>query len=231
MTSGRSTKNRRTWRTAARESAHQVLPPKGSSSPKTRLQGRVTGRSPNAARSPNIERCARPALGRLPAPAFDWLVEVGFKPGVTDNVGNTAREAVRDVVDREQRTGESGSTPLQYLLSGRKLTREDAWRLFDVNLRQTFYNADVLTTSLELANAVKLNDEELPVVARLCGLRSAMPADLLRALCDRFGLRLAALTRGPAGSLVVSAEGAWDARAPIIDVIDTVGAGDAVPAA
>ena len=89
----------------------------------------------------------------------------------------------------------------------------------------------MLTTSLELANAVKLNDEELPVVARLCGLRSAMPADLLRALCDRFGLRLAALTRGPAGSLVVSAEGAWDARAPIIDVIDTVGAGDAVPAA
>ena len=25
---------------------------------------------------------------------FDWLVEVGFKPGVTDNVGKTAKEAI-----------------------------------------------------------------------------------------------------------------------------------------
>jgi fructokinase len=110
-------------------------------------------------------------------------------------------------------------------------TREDAWRLFDVNLRQTFYNADVLTTSLELANAVKLNEEELPVVARLCGLGSAMPADLLRALCDRFGLRLAALTRGPGGSLVVGVDSVWESRAPRTNIVDTVGAGDAFTAA
>ena len=25
---------------------------------------------------------------------FDWLIEVGFRPGVTDNVGKTAREAI-----------------------------------------------------------------------------------------------------------------------------------------
>jgi fructokinase len=110
-------------------------------------------------------------------------------------------------------------------------TREEAWRLFDVNLRQTYYNASLLTASLELANAVKLNEEELPVVARLCGLGSAMPVDLLRRLCQRFGLRLAALTRGPGGSLVVGADGAWDARAPRTEVIDTVGAGDAFTAA
>jgi len=28
---------------------------------------------------------------------FDWLIEVGFKPGVTDNVGKTAKEAIEDV--------------------------------------------------------------------------------------------------------------------------------------
>src|SRR5216110_3386789 len=50
--------------------------------------------------------------------------------------------------------------------------------------------------SLDLANAVKLNEEELPVVARLCGLEHGTPLEQLRELCGRFGLRLAALTRG-----------------------------------
>ena len=43
---------------------------------------------------------SRSALGRLPPPAFDWMVEVGFKPGVTDNVGTTARAVVQDVLER-----------------------------------------------------------------------------------------------------------------------------------
>ena len=43
---------------------------------------------------------SRSAIARLPQPAFDWMVEVGFKPGVTDNVGTTARAVVQDVLDR-----------------------------------------------------------------------------------------------------------------------------------
>ncbi|HEV2671230.1 MAG TPA: PfkB family carbohydrate kinase, partial [Gemmatimonadales bacterium] len=109
-------------------------------------------------------------------------------------------------------------------------TREPAWRLFDVNLRQAFYDADVLAQSLELANAVKLNEEELPVVARLCELDSAPPVDQLRVLCDRFGLRIAALTRGACGSLLVTADGVWDSAAPSTEIVDTVGAGDAFTA-
>jgi len=110
-------------------------------------------------------------------------------------------------------------------------TRESSWRLFDVNLRQAYYDAGVLTTSLELANAVKLNDEELPVVAQLCGVRAAAPADQLRALCDRFGLKLAALTRGACGALLVTPDEAYESAAPPTVVADTVGAGDAFTAA
>ena len=110
-------------------------------------------------------------------------------------------------------------------------TREAAWRLFDVNLRQTYYDAGLLVESLDLANAVKLNEEELPVVARLCGLESGTPVEQLRELCGRFGLRLAALTRGACGSLLVSAQGAWEAPAPRTEIVDTVGAGDAFTAA
>ena len=110
-------------------------------------------------------------------------------------------------------------------------TRETAWRLFDVNLRQAYYGAEVLAESLELANAVKLNQEELPVVARLCGIESGPPVKQLGALCERFGLKLAALTRGASGSLLVNRHGVWGAAAPHTRIADTVGAGDAFSAA
>ena len=110
-------------------------------------------------------------------------------------------------------------------------TRDAAWRLFDVNLRQAYYDVDVLTTSLELANAVKLNEEELPVVAQLVGVPAAAPPEMLRALCDRFGLKLAALTRGACGSLLVTPDAVCESPAPPTEVVDTVGAGDAFTAA
>jgi fructokinase len=110
-------------------------------------------------------------------------------------------------------------------------TRDSSWRLFDVNLRQAYYDAGVLTASLELANAVKLNEEELPVVAQLCGLRAAPPMDQLRALCDRFGLKLAALTCGACGAVLVTPDEVCESAAPPTVVADTVGAGDAFTAA
>jgi fructokinase len=109
-------------------------------------------------------------------------------------------------------------------------TRDTTWRLFDVNLRAPYYDAGLLVESLELANALKLNEEELPVVARLCGLAGGSPVEQLRALCQRFGLRLAALTQGPKGSVLVTAGDAWHAPAPKTRVVDTVGAGDAFTA-
>ena len=110
-------------------------------------------------------------------------------------------------------------------------TRAATWRLFDVNLRQSYYDADVLMASLDLANAIKLNDAELPIVARLCGLESVSVVDQLRELCQRFALRLAALTRGPGGSVLVSDQDVCEAAAPRTAVVDTVGAGDAFTAA
>jgi fructokinase len=109
-------------------------------------------------------------------------------------------------------------------------TRSASWRLFDVNLRQSYYDADVLVESMELANAAKLNEEELPVVARLCGLAETTPVDQLRALCKRFDLRLAALTRGPCGSVLATPDRVCESPAAPTVVADTVGAGDAFTA-
>jgi phosphoribosylformylglycinamidine synthase len=72
---------------------------------------------------------SRSALARLPQPAFDWMVEVGFKPGVTDNVGTTAKAVVQDVLDRPLSPRESVYTSMQYFLRGNQLAREDVWRI------------------------------------------------------------------------------------------------------
>ena len=62
----------------------------------------------------------------IDAPAardFDYLVEVGFRPGVTDNVGRTAREAIQYITGRDFSAGEAVYTSVQYLLKG-ALTRQ-----------------------------------------------------------------------------------------------------------
>jgi fructokinase len=112
-----------------------------------------------------------------------------------------------------------------------KATHRRTWRLFDVNLRQDYCDETILTSSFEMANAVKLNDEELPIVARLCRLSASSAVDQLRMLCDWFGIRLAALTRGAAGSLLVTPSVVCESAAPTTVVRDTVGAGDAFTAA
>ena len=55
---------------------------------------------------------------------FDWLVEVGFKPGVTDNVGKTAKEAIEWRLGRKLNDEEKVYTSTQYLFRG-NLNREE----------------------------------------------------------------------------------------------------------
>jgi fructokinase len=106
-----------------------------------------------------------------------------------------------------------------------------ALRVFDVNLRQRFYDRETIDASLHLASAVKLNDEELPTIAALLSISAQAPRDVMRELMMRYGLRLAALTRGPNGALLLDERGEDDAAAPPTTVVDTVGAGDAFTAA
>jgi fructokinase len=108
--------------------------------------------------------------------------------------------------------------------------RESAWRLFDVNLRQSYYDADVLAKSLELARKLSPTRNS-PSWRSSWGSRGAAPQDLLRALCERFELKLVALTRGACGSLLVTPDAVSESAAPRTVVVDTVGAGDAFTAA
>ena len=104
-------------------------------------------------------------------------------------------------------------------------------RMFDVNLRHNFFDKEIVDTSMRLATALKLNIEELPVVARLCDVKGSDQLEQLRALLNRYELRIAALTCGPDGALLVTSEHTSECAAFPTDVVDTVGAGDAFTAA
>jgi phosphoribosylformylglycinamidine synthase len=57
----------------------------------------------------------------IDAPAakdFDFLIEVGYRPGVTDNIGRTAREAIEYITGTPFKAGEGVYTSVQYLLKG-----------------------------------------------------------------------------------------------------------------
>ena len=62
------------------------------------------------------------AIDRPMAKDFDFLVEVGFRPGVTDNVGRTAREAIEYITARPFQAGEGVYASVQYLFSGNLTT-------------------------------------------------------------------------------------------------------------
>lgn len=106
----------------------------------------------------------------------------------------------------------------------------NALKVYDINLRQDFYSAEIILRSLEHADILKLNDDELPVVARLLKI-AGEPLGMLQNLTTVFNLRLAVLTRGGQGSLLVSPEGVSDhPGADIKELKDTIGAGDAFTA-
>ena len=111
-----------------------------------------------------------------------------------------------------------------------RATRPDTLKVFDINLRQHYYSREVLEESLKLADILKINDEEIRIVADLFGLEGDDVA-ACRALIGRYDLRLVILTKGADGSEVITAGETIPQPAGEAKVVDTVGAGDSFTAA
>ena len=109
-------------------------------------------------------------------------------------------------------------------------TRRDCLRVFDINLRQNFYDAATIEASLNATDVLKLNHEELPILARLLHLSEKEDA-AIEALLHNYSLRLAALTRGGDGSVLYTKHRVSPHTGYPAAVVDTVGAGDAFTAA
>ena len=103
-------------------------------------------------------------------------------------------------------------------------------RIFDVNLRQLFYNKDVLRTSFQHAHIVKLNEQELLQISSLLNLGAGTAKALAKRLLEEYGLRLVCITLGDRGSILVSNDQTVEHTGFRVKVADAVGAGDAFTA-
>ncbi len=110
-------------------------------------------------------------------------------------------------------------------------TKPDCLRIFDINIRQSFYNKVIVDDMLRLSNICKLNNDELLVVAKLLDLAGS-ETDILSMLTERYSLKLIVLTKAEFGSrLYAQNENSEHKGITPERIADTVGAGDAFTAA
>ncbi len=108
-------------------------------------------------------------------------------------------------------------------------TPEKCLRVYDINIRQDYYDIAWIESSLNLATILKLNDDEVDLLASMLKL-PANHTQFAEALIDKYDLNLVCITRGANGCLVVSLDDSIDVPGEPIEVADTVGAGDAFTA-
>src|SRR5450830_1752959 len=83
------------------------------------------------------------------------------------------------------------------------LNNSTGLRFLDINLRAPWYNEDVIRQSLQHADIVKMNDEELKLVAELLGFDTNKPEASVIALMQKFKLRQFLVTCGALGAWVL----------------------------
>lgn len=122
-----------------------------------------------------------------------------------------------------QRSKESRETIMKFL----DATPKDCLKIFDINLRGTFYNKEIIQNGLRHCDVLKINDEELIIVGRLFGYPGLDIEEKCRLIMKRYNLKMVVLTCGTNGSYVFAPN---DVKSfmptPKVEVADTVGAGD-----
>ena len=125
-----------------------------------------------------------------------------------------------------QRSAVSRNTILRFLGT----MDADTERIYDINLRQSFYSLEVIEESLKRATILKLNDEEIEVVKALLQI-TGEPQEVCRQLIAKYdSLRMVIVTCGAIGSYVFTADETSYVETPKVEVADTVGAGDSFTA-
>lgn len=103
----------------------------------------------------------------------------------------------------------------------------DGIKICDINLRGTFYNKEILESSMRACDILKINDEEIDEVSRL--LDAEFPTQRMATLnmMSRYEIDILILTCGTNGSYIYSMDGTESfLPTPKVKVADTVGAGD-----
>lgn len=105
-------------------------------------------------------------------------------------------------------------------------TPNDCMKIFDINLRQNFYNKEIIMESLQRCNVLKINDEELVLIGRMFGYPGLDMENKCWLILGKYNLDMLVLTCGTNGSYVFTPGQMSVQETPVVEVADTVGAGD-----
>lgn len=111
-----------------------------------------------------------------------------------------------------------------------KAAPKDCLKVFDINLRQNFYNEEIIQKSLKKCNILKINDEELVTIGRLFGYPGLDISNKCWLILGKYNLDMLVLTCGVNGSYVFTPGAMSFVETPKVEVADTVGAGDSFTA-
>uniref|UniRef100_UPI004028F378 carbohydrate kinase family protein n=1 Tax=Candidatus Cryptobacteroides bacterium TaxID=3085639 RepID=UPI004028F378 len=145
----------------------------------------------------------------------------------TERIGDLAKETSAVCFGTlAQRSPESRATIHEFIEN----MPAGSLKVYDINLRQNYYDEKIISDSLRLADILKINDEELDIVSKMLSL-SGTQEERCRAISRAFNLKFVILTKGGDGSEVVLEDKVHISRPGKIDIVDTVGAGDSFTAA
>jgi fructokinase len=112
-----------------------------------------------------------------------------------------------------------------------KMVEYGSYRVFDVNLRAPHYSPDVIQTLLGQSHMVKLNNNELLLIAQWYNSKCSVEAECVEVLFNRFNMDEVLITKGSLGATYYTPTLRYDYPAYRIDVADTIGSGDSFLAA
>lgn len=106
-------------------------------------------------------------------------------------------------------------------------------KFLDINLRSPWYNKHTIRRSLQRADIVKMNEDELEIVAHFFRIDEKTPLATALALQKQFALEKLLVTCGGQGAWLLDTSGEFLRTGPVraaASLVDTVGAGDAFAA-
>ena len=158
---------------------------------------------------PNYEICEGVAWDRIP------LTEESINLAKRAKAISFGTLAQRDEVSR--------ATTISLVQSAPK----DALKVYDINLRQHFWSKELIESSLEMANVFKINDEELETLKPVFDIEEMDTDQACRYFMKKFSLNMLVLTAGDKFSSIYYGNEKSTIETPKVEVVDTVGAGDA----
>jgi|1048.fasta_scaffold00491_14 fructokinase len=160
-------------------------------------------------------------LDEFGTPSYDIVFPsawdfISIKPEDFQHVRSAAAFVFGSLITRQ---AESYITLLRYL-------EVAAFRVFDVNLRAPFYSEETIDVLLKAADMVKMNEQELQIIAGWNGFEGTVE-EQMEALFGLHNWKVLIVTLGSNGAYAHTRNGICYERGLEVDVKDTVGSGDA----